>query len=146
MGLREGGVQLRGEELLGPSGCWALARGERRGENRWDVPGVFVWPARVNQNKSYPRPLLPNPLSQSVSRIWLLESFVKTNQEKESCAHWNAEPSSRCNPDRQLLLSTLMERCIRHTSHAQGCLSTYPDKSSCAETVISWVEWRTVLY
>jgi len=32
MGLREGGVQLRGEELLGPSGCWALARGERCGE------------------------------------------------------------------------------------------------------------------
>ncbi len=32
MGLREGGVQLTGEELLGPSGCWAGAR---------DVPGCL---------------------------------------------------------------------------------------------------------
>ncbi len=39
--------------------------------------GVFAWPARVNQNKSYPPPLLTEPLSQSVSRIWLRESFVK---------------------------------------------------------------------
>lgn len=32
MGLRKGGVQLTGEELLGPSGCWAGAR---------DVPGCL---------------------------------------------------------------------------------------------------------
>lgn len=67
------------EWLLG----WSLGRA-----------GVFVWPARVNQNKSYPPPLLTEPLSQSVSRIWLRESLVKPiRSNNPALIEWGAQLS-----------------------------------------------------
>ncbi len=55
--------------------------------------GVW-WPARVNQNKSYPPPLLTEPLSQSVSRIWLRESLVKPiRSNNPALVEWGAQLS-----------------------------------------------------
>lgn len=55
--------------------------------------GVFAWPARVNQNKSYPPPLLTEPLSQSVSRIWLRESLVKPIRSNNPALVWMRSPA-----------------------------------------------------